>query len=177
MLSNSDIHPPINMHYNIPGERSRPVTLVFAKKSNEESIKEALFGQRTAVLWRNMLVGKEEFLKPIFYQSIQIENPSITFGNDDHKYVQITNRSDIDFELFRSDTLAEITFPEKVILYGGKTILFSVKKTKKLPEGKRKYKIPYKVQNLLVTPEKPLYIDLTLEIEQKKQAGSHIEKK
>jgi hypothetical protein len=167
MLSNSDIHPPIQMHYDSPNGDTRPVTLVFAKSKDEAAIKEALFNQRTAVLWRNMLVGKEEFLKPIFNQSVQIENPSITFGMEDNKNVQITNRSDVDFELFRADTLTDITIPEKITLYSGKTVLFNVKKTKKLLRGKKVLNLPYKVQNLLVTPIKPLEINLELEIEQK----------
>ena len=84
---------------------------------------------------------------------------------NDNKNVQITNNSDVDFELFRADTLAEITFPKKITLYSGKTVLFNVKKTAKLMKGKMKLSLPYKVQNLLVTPVQPLKISLELEVE------------
>lgn len=177
MLSNSDIHPPINMLYDIPGGDTRPITLVFAKKNDEASIKEALFNQRTAVLWKNLLVGKKEFLKPIFEKSIHIEDAAVVFGENNHHYVQITNLSDIDFDLVRADTVAELTSPEKITLYGGKTVLFGINKTKELLEGKRSIRLSYKVQNLLVGPEKPLEIALALEIEQKKQTGGQIESK
>ncbi len=167
MLSNSDIHPPIQMHFDDLKGDSRPVTLVFAKSREESAIKEALFKQRTAVLWRNMLVGKEEFLKPIFEKSIEIDNTSISFGINDHQYIQITNHSDINYDLLRTDKVAEITTPEKLTLYGGKTVLFSIEKTEHLTKGKKKLDLSYKVQNLLLTPEKPLDINLILEVEQK----------
>jgi hypothetical protein len=155
------------MHFDDLKGDSRPVTLVFAKSREESAIKEALFKQRTAVLWRNMLVGKEEFLKPIFEKSIEIDNTSISFGINDHQYIQITNHSDINYDLLRTNKVAEITTPEKLTLYGGKTVLFSIEKTEHLTKGKKKLDLSYKVQNLLLTPEKPLDINLILEVEQK----------
>ena len=53
------------------------MTLVFAKDASLEAIREALFARRTAAYSGNLLVGKEEFLRPIFEASIEILSPAI----------------------------------------------------------------------------------------------------
>ncbi|MEE9292924.1 MAG: PHP domain-containing protein, partial [Acidobacteriota bacterium] len=75
MLSNSDVHNPANLDYEVRRGDHRPVTLVFSKDRRLSSIKEALFAHRTAVYSANMLIGDESFLRPIFTRSITIENP------------------------------------------------------------------------------------------------------
>ncbi len=50
MLSNSDIHNPLNLDYHVQQGDHRPLTLVFATDSTLEAIKEALFDRRTAML-------------------------------------------------------------------------------------------------------------------------------
>ena len=112
-----------------------------------------------------MIIGKEEFLKPLFMKSIKIENPVLSAAGSDNKYIQISNLSDIDFELVRSGMLKEITMADKVILYGRKTVLLSIEKSADFSKGSKTIALPYYVQNMLVAPEKPLEVRLSLAIE------------
>ena len=65
MLGNSDIHEPDLDDGDQPSRRSS-LTLVFAKERTLESLKEALFAGRTAVWCEGKLIGREEFLEPLF---------------------------------------------------------------------------------------------------------------
>ncbi len=78
MLSNSDIHNPLNLDYHVHQGDHRPLTLVFAREYTAEAIKEALFERRTAVYSGELLIGEEPYLRPIFEQSVTVKNPAIT---------------------------------------------------------------------------------------------------
>jgi 3',5'-nucleoside bisphosphate phosphatase len=164
MLSNSDIHDPINFGYDLANGQMRPITLVFAKDNSQSAIKEALFDRRTAVLWDNVLIGEKKYLEPIFKQSINILNPGIKWMGDKSQYIQIQNNSDIPFELSLSDTLASIEVPENITLPAQKTILFAIEgKTDTAPDIKN-IKVQYEVKNLKIYPEKGLPVELELTI-------------
>ncbi len=154
MLSNSDIHDPIQMNFNIAGGEHRPITLVFAKNNTEEAIKEALLSQRTAVYWENKVIGKEEYLTPIFNNSIKIENKPIVLKEKNRIYVQISNHSEINYELELNGEINDVHIPEKVTLYGGKTILFDIRKKDMKLRGEKRLRLPYEVKNLLITPDR-----------------------
>ena len=94
MLSNSDVHDPILI--DLAHNEHRPLTLVFAEVRTIEAIKEALFARQTAVYWNNFLFGKKEFLEPLFYNSVFIKNPVEVLDQNEEKYIQIRNTSDID---------------------------------------------------------------------------------
>ena len=164
MMSNSDIHNPIQMEYDMPHGEYRPLTLVFAKERTIEAIKEALFAQRTAVYWNNFLIGKREFLEPIFYNSIQIKNPSIALKKDEEKYIQIKNSSDIDYKLRLNGEVSDLKGQSHLWLYSGKTILYEVKNVDATFKGEKKVRIPFQVENLKITPEEVLQVHLDLNV-------------
>ena len=72
IMGTSDVHGLINWDYTEKGN-NRPITLVFAKEKSLKSIQEALFAGRTVAVYNDLLVGKEEFLKPLLKASISIE--------------------------------------------------------------------------------------------------------
>jgi len=97
VISNSDIHGITSNLYDL--ERGhRPMTLVFAKDRSLESIKKALFENRTLVYFDNKLVGKEEFLKAIFTASVTIK-PTGNTDKKNREFFEITNSSAIPFDL------------------------------------------------------------------------------
>ena len=71
IMGTSDIHGLIDWDYTEKGNH-RPITLVFAKEKSIESLREALFAGHTVAVYNNLLVGKEEFLKPLLQASIEI---------------------------------------------------------------------------------------------------------
>jgi hypothetical protein len=164
MMSNSDIHNPIQMDYNFPAGEHRPMTLVFAKERSIEAIKEALFARRTIVYSNKFLYGKKEFLEPLFYNSIFIKNPEVVLSENKAVYIQITNYSDMDYHLQRVGAFNTIDTQSDVWLYAGKTVLYRIENPGTKTRGKKKVNIPFQVENLKTAPDErlPVYLDLTV---------------
>lgn len=164
MLSNSDIHAPLNLDYDVHEGDHRPITLVFATERSPGALKEALFNRRTAVYSANRLVGEARFLKPIFERSITITNPEGEIRGEGRRYVQIHNTSDVSFELRRTGTTAEVTFPGTLELTAGRTVLLELRGTGKAEPGERQLALPYVVENLLIAPEQGLEVALPVSL-------------
>ncbi len=97
VMGNSDVHGIISEIYSQPGFTTRPMTLVFARERSHDALKEALFAGRTLVWSRDMIAGREEYAKPFFYESVEINKPY--FQNDRNLYFEVTNKTDIPFYL------------------------------------------------------------------------------
>jgi hypothetical protein len=96
ILGTSDIHGLIDWDYEVPQGGHRPVTLIFSRERTESAIREALFAGRTAVWFKDLLIGKEENLTPIIKASIQIEK---TVYQDKIAVVRFTNTSPVAYLL------------------------------------------------------------------------------
>jgi hypothetical protein len=165
MLSNSDIHAPLNLDYHVHGGDHRPLTLVFAKERTADAVKEALFSRRTAVYAGDRLIGDEQFLRPIFERSMRLSQSKLALQGKQRGHLQIRNRSDLDFHLERVHELEEVNCPRKLTLPAGKTVLFDVQGKSHTTQGTRRLRLPYRVTNLLVGPEMPLSIQIALRVE------------
>ncbi|MFC1724797.1 Sb-PDE family phosphodiesterase, partial [candidate division KSB1 bacterium] len=160
MMGNSDVHNPINLDYDFNNGEHRPMTLVFAKRRTKDGIKEALFDRRTAVYHGNLLIGKAKYLKPIFYNSIEIKTPEITFRGKSGRSIQIKNNSDISYELTADRENEFISGPKTAVLYPGKTVIFRISSKSENLKGKKNISLSYIVKNLLIEPEKGLPVEL-----------------
>lgn len=162
MLGNSDIHSPITFDY--PDGERRTVTLVFAKDNSEESIKDALMNQRTAVFVKNVIYGKEEYLKEIFINSVSFNKTDVTLKGKDWFRLQLSNSSDVSYELELINDDEQIQFPKSINLLAGKTILFPVyAKTDKLAISKS-FDVEYQIKNLKVTSQEVLKTKLKFHV-------------
>jgi len=164
MLGNSDVHNPTNLDYEFHNGEHRAMTVVLAKERSKEAIKEALLARRTVVYWKNILIGEEKYLKPIFNESVEIINPDVTIKGKGTVNIQIRNVSEIDFELATEGLGDGILVPPQMTLYGGKTILFRIKGKSESISGRKKIRIPYKVKNLLIAPEEGLPVELIINV-------------
>ena len=98
IMGTSDIHRLIDWDFKVPEGGHRPVTLVFAKEKNAESIKEALSNRRTVVYYKNILIGRNEFLIPLIQQSLTIKSAKYK-GKTDVLEVVVENKAHTDFIL------------------------------------------------------------------------------
>ncbi|MDA1120462.1 MAG: Sb-PDE family phosphodiesterase [Bacteroidetes bacterium] len=98
ILGTSDIHGLVDWQYEIPLGNHRPVTLVFANEKSEEGVKKALMEGRTSVWFKNMLVGREEYLIPLINSSIVIKSANYS-ENHTVLPVVITNNTGVKFIL------------------------------------------------------------------------------
>lgn len=164
LMSNSDVHAPVNLDYHVHDGDHRPLTLVFARERTAESIHEALKDRRTAVYADHRLLGEEQFLGPIFRGSVKVLNSAAEFRSTGSVLVQIHNDSEIEYQLERDGEVAGLTFPSSLTLPPLKTVLAKVQVTSMEPAGKRDVGLPYRVTNLLVAPEQALRVELPLQI-------------
>lgn len=164
MIGVSDIHAPINMNYDISAGEMRPMTLVFARNRTEEPLKEALFERRTAVYWKDILIGEEQFLRPIYEQSVSVKTPAIKITGDGSANVQVSNSSDIPYTLQFKNTISEINLPEEVILESSATTMFRVRGTDENRNESKLISIPVTVKNLYVQPEQGMETSITIHV-------------
>jgi 3',5'-nucleoside bisphosphate phosphatase len=65
IMGTSDIHELIDWEFNVYAGGHRPLTLVFAADKTEAGVKQALFEKRTVVYFKDLLIGRQEFLNPL----------------------------------------------------------------------------------------------------------------
>jgi predicted metal-dependent phosphoesterase TrpH len=165
IISNSDIHAPLNLDYAVHDGDHRPMTLVFAKDASPEAIREALFARRTAAYSGNLLIGKEEFLRPIFEASIEVLTPAVTAKQGGQAWVRIRNDSDVRYELNGGSSVEGVSGPEKVVLSANRTSLVGIGVDEDAEPGVVRVELPYTVDNLLLEPGAGLPYELVLEVE------------
>ncbi len=93
LIGNSDIHGVST--YQFQPDKHRTITLVFAREKSVEGLQEALLNQRTAIYQGDHLIGPEDLLKPLFFESLDIET-EYREGTS-LASMTITNNSDFDF--------------------------------------------------------------------------------
>jgi len=164
MMGSSDVHQPIGMDYDFAAGEHRPVTLVFAKKRTPEAVGDALFDRRTAIWWKNFLIGEEKYLKPLFNESIEILTEELRIEGAGGATVQIRNNSDVSFELVSNGSSDYVTFPERITLHANRTVAVPVRGKSGELSGRRRVTLPYTVTNLLVAPETGLTEELRMRI-------------
>ena len=164
LFSNSDVHAPIGMTYDMASGERRPMTLVFARTRTVPAIRKALFNQRTVTYWNNNLYGEEKYLRPIFNKSVTIKNPLVELTKKSRKYIQIFNDSDINYELKLNGHVEEITVPHDITLYARKTVLFQIRGKSEDLRGRKRIRIPYTIQNLHISPDELLPIEIELNV-------------
>ena len=145
ITGNSDVHDFYENYYDVDNYPIRPVTLVFAKERNEASLKEAMFAKRTAALFFNKLVGKEEYTGPLVKQSIKVEKPHLY--QDGYAWFAVKNLTDIEFTFVKvsidnSELSGRFVLPRR-----GSIILRA-----KQPQGKI-MNYSYNLENVLIGVE------------------------
>jgi hypothetical protein len=72
IMGTSDIHKLIDWTFDVPGGGHRPITLVFAKEATIEGIKEGLMNKRTVAVFKDLLIGRDEYLIPLLKASLKV---------------------------------------------------------------------------------------------------------
>ncbi len=164
MMSNSDIHEPVGQVWDTGNGELRPLTLVFATDSSPEAIRDALFAHRTAVLFKHMLIGRREYLEPIFTGSVKVLNNSVSIRGKRSALVQIQNTSDLDYRLVGGGQFDEVLVPSRLLLKSGKTVLLQVRGKSETLNAKKTLEFRYTVENLKLTPEENLGVSFPIQV-------------
>ncbi len=142
MLGNSDIHAP-DLRRKSTATNHRTCTLVFVTEPGIEGIKQALVERRTAVWLGNQVIGRSEWLAPLFKACLEIEAPHLRAG--DNVWVRVRNRSPFDLRLRRTAGPG----PNRADLPAETVSLLRVR----VPANGTPVEFAYTVENFLVAPE------------------------
>ncbi|MBN1845637.1 MAG: hypothetical protein JW810_08145 [Sedimentisphaerales bacterium] len=153
LFGNSDIHDPDLRLQSTPQDH-RTLTLVFAKERTLEAVQEALRAGRTAVWFDDQLIGRADYLEPLFHACLEVHAGHHRYKNT--VYCTMTNRSDVDLNLRRQGRQG----PQTISLPAGTTGL--VKFT--APADVESVTLSYEVTNYLIAPNQSLPVQLTIKL-------------
>jgi 3',5'-nucleoside bisphosphate phosphatase len=151
MLGNSDIHDP-DLRPQSTAAKHRTLTLVFAKERTLPAVKEALVAGRTAVWYKDQLIGRQEWLEPLFRGSVTISPPHQR--TDKAVWVKVHNACEADICLERTGDLG----PLKLQLPARSTTLLKLAVT----GPARPLELKYVVPNFLIGPDAGLPVILPI---------------
>lgn len=131
IMGTSDVHKLIDWTFKVPQGGHRPITLVFAKEPTIEGIKEGLENRRTVAFFKDLLIGRDEYLIPLIKESLKITSA---------KYLPKTSVLELEIEnltsaKFTLQNRSKYTFAEDadiIILKAGEKTVLQVKTKDKL---------------------------------------------
>lgn len=157
MLGNTDIHGPVAMDYDLE-KYHRPMTLVFAKSKTRQGVKDALFSQRTAVYFENMLMGKPTILEPLFFASLSIDSAPLNLTKGEARFVEVENNSDVDYELELVQPGVGFDAPETIMLKAHHATPVELRGNSDELAAMDELKAYYKVKNMHVGADENLVV-------------------
>lgn len=172
IMGTSDIHGLIDWLFKVPDDHEnsntilpghRPVTIVFSKDKSKNGIKDALFAGRTAVFYKELLIGKEENLKPLVEKCLIINNvEDLVLGYSEDgkstiKKVEIKNVSDAPFILKNLNSFTFETNSDIINIMPNSIHSISVK-----TKGEPLNELKFEVLNGIIAPKK--YLNISLQI-------------
>lgn len=172
IMGTSDIHGLIDWLFKVPDDNEssngtlpghRPVTIIFSKDKSEDGIKDALFAGRTAVFYNELLIGKEENLKPLVEKCLVINNINdleLGYSEDGKstiKKVEIKNVSDAPFILKNLNSFTFETNSDIINIMPNSIHSISVK-----TKGGTLNELKFEVLNGIIAPKK--YLNISLQI-------------
>lgn len=153
LIGVSDVHDLIEWDYEPYNGGHRPVTLVMAQSRSEKGIKDALFSRRTVVWFKNLLLGREDSLRPLVDAAIRVMAARYLQESDVLR-VEVSNSSDATFVLQNSTQMTFMNSHDTIELPANSTSIIDVK------PGSRQSSVTLKfvVSNALIAPKTPLAI-------------------
>ena len=149
MVGNSDIHAP-DPNQRTTAEEHRTMTLVFAKERTPDALKEALVDGRTAVWFKHQIIGRREFLEPLFQKSVRVAPPHLRGRNV--VWTKVRNLSDVDITLDRVRSPG----PLQLVLPARATSLVKIR----VEDSSKPVELSYIATSFLIGPEEGLPVVL-----------------
>tara|TARA_X000000368_G_scaffold410108_1_gene393077 strand:+ start:2263 stop:3516 length:1254 start_codon:yes stop_codon:yes gene_type:complete len=159
LIGTSDVHNLIEWDYDVYKNEHRPVTLIFAKKRTEKSIREALFDRRTVVVYKDRLMGRNDDLMPLLESILIAKSDGYRRGTKILK-VELSNNSSSDMSL---KNLSEVNFSDSddfIVVPKKGSVILNVKTLEKLES----LNLKFEVLNALTAPKKSPVIEFEIGI-------------
>ena len=163
IMGNSDIHKLIDWDFKVPEGGHRPITLVFAKERTAESIKEALMNRRTIAVYKNLLIGRNEFLVPLIESSLKVTSAKY-IGKYNVLGVEIENLSSTEIILQNQTGYTLHNNNDLITLKAGEKTMVEVKTI----ERKSNVSLKFSVLSAVNAPNKHPDVTLNVKVEETK---------
>ena len=160
IFANSDVHAPIDMDY---GHRERPVTLVFAERSDAGGIRAAMEARRTAAWMGGELWGPEPLMRGIWEGALEISGTRITTRRSG---LILQNRSAIPFRVKVTKAPAWLGVRTSEVA-AEKTTGFVLTVNQSAPAARTDASLELEVTNVHVGPGRNLSVTLPVELDLK----------
>jgi predicted metal-dependent phosphoesterase TrpH len=161
IMGTSDIHKLIDWDFKVAKGGHRPLTLVFAKERTAESIKDALMNRRTVAVFKDLWIGRNEFLVPLIESSLKITSAKY-IGKYNVLGVEIENLSSTDITLQNQTGFTLHNNNDVILLKSGEKATVEVKTIERKPDVSLKFIVLSAVN----APNKHPSITLTAKVEQ-----------
>jgi len=139
MMGTSDIHGLIDWDHHVPYGH-RPITIVFAKEKTAEAIHDGLNNRRTVVVHNNLLIGRDEYLKPLVEACLQIDTAYYA-GKNDVLSVEIENKSSCEFTLLNRGVFTFHEDADLITIKAGEKKKITVKTLKRVSTADLKFEV------------------------------------
>jgi hypothetical protein len=159
VLGNSDIHGLVDWDFDIPNGGHRPLTFVITKDYSQNSIKESLFQGHTFVWFKDLLIGKEENIKPIIESNIKFKSNGY-IGETTVLEIEISNLSSLPISL---EYQGEYTFYKNskfIKILPNSSFKIQIKTISKVET----ISLPFNILNVVTGLRKSLSLDFDLKI-------------
>lgn len=148
-IGTSDVHGLIDWTFLAPGRAGqRPVTLVFSTDRTLDGIKDGLINRRTVVAFKDLLVGRPEFLVPLIRQSVVLKSA---------KYEEATSVLEVTIENVSSATMTLKNKTGMSLRYSSDVFSIPARETKTLSIRTRERlssaKLVFEVLNAVQAPD------------------------
>lgn len=147
IMGTSDVHQLIDWTFGVPQGGHRPITLVFAKDSSIEGIKEGLMNRRTVAFFKDLLIGRDEWLLPLLKESLKITSAAYTEKTTVLK-LEIENLTSAAFTLMNKSKYTFHGHSDLVTIAPGGKVVLEVKTKDKL----NTIDLPFEVLNAIHAP-------------------------
>jgi len=163
IMGSSDVHGLIDQGFSILDGEHRPVTLIFAREKTKESIKEGLENRRTAVWFKNTLIGSQEYLIPLIQESLVVREAKVLRSYTGKSFVvsvKIENLSDADYILENQKDFSLHSHADILIAKAHSITNIEVRTLKELPD----FDLRFKVLNAVTAPDTHPVITLKINV-------------
>lgn len=162
IMGTSDVHGLIDWDF-VGKMGHRPVTLVFSKEKTEQGIKDGLLNRRTVVHFKNMLIGRDEFLKPLIENSVVIKS-AVYKDKSNVLTINFENKTNAEFILRNLSKYTFHNIHDVVTVLPGDNNYLEVKTKERLPV----VDLSFEIMNAINAPNRHPSVNWKVAISEKK---------
>lgn len=131
IMGTSDVHKLVDWTFGVPQGGHRPVTLVFTKEATVDAVREGLMNRRTVVFYKDLLIGRDEYLVPLIKESLKVSSAQYA-PKTSVLQLEIENVTSAEFTLQNKSKYTFHAHSDIVTLKPGEKTLIEVKTKDKL---------------------------------------------